>query len=142
MILGIGTDLVEINRFALWHNYSDAQLQKIFVVSEIEQYKKLLDKKLYHQAATFLASRYAVKEAFYKALCAAYLSIHHTSFLQGLLFVSQNSEVISDVSGVPYLRISDALYQEFCKKWYKKPLKIYSSISHEKDNALAFVVIE
>ena len=137
MILGIGTDLVNIDRFAGWHKYTDIQLRKIFVAAEVVQYQQFLAQGLSHQATTFLASRFAAKEAFYKALCAAYEELYKTKFAGGLIFVSQRIEIVSQASQVPKITILEALYKEF----YKQPLKVYLSLSHEKSHTLAFVVI-
>ncbi len=73
MILAIGHDIVEINRFAHWHTYSLKKLSKVFNQSEI-------DYCLQHPAYTAqrFAVRFAAKEAAYKALCSAQaLSLIH-----------------------------------------------------------------
>ena len=66
MILGIGIDSVEIERFAHWHTYSDHSLSRIFSAEEIA----------YCRANPVLATqrfavRFAAREALYKALSTA-----------------------------------------------------------------------
>ena len=62
MILGIGVDIAEIDRFKPWCSYSSEQLSRIFSPKELEQCKR--NGKL---SADRLASRFAAKEAFFKA---------------------------------------------------------------------------
>ncbi len=67
MILGIGIDTVDIQRFALWHTYSPKKLARIFSPEEIEY---CLSQP--HKSAERFAVRFAAREALYKALCYAY----------------------------------------------------------------------
>lgn len=62
MLKGIGIDLVEIERFSRWESYG-SRLQKVFTQEEIDYCLK--NRKL--SAARF-ATRFAAKEALYKAL--------------------------------------------------------------------------
>lgn len=62
MIKGIGIDLAEIRRFAHWHTYHE-KLLKVFSQEEIDYC--LQDQTL---AAARFATRFAAKEAFYKAI--------------------------------------------------------------------------
>jgi|GEM_PF-240913 len=70
-----GIDIVFIPRFNSWLNYSPAQLATIFASAEITQLTKLLSQESTRTsqpiATQFLASRFAAKEAFYKALSSA-----------------------------------------------------------------------
>lgn len=61
MIVGLGIDSVEIERFADWHTYPEQQLRKILSASEIEYCK---DNPLL--SAQRFAVRFAVREAFFK----------------------------------------------------------------------------
>jgi phosphopantetheine--protein transferase-like protein len=62
MIMGLGIDSVDIQRFSEWHTYSSAQLRRILSNQEIEHCKqnKLL-------SAQRFAARFAIREAFFKA---------------------------------------------------------------------------
>ncbi len=71
----IGVDIVHVERFSHWSSYSEQKLSKVFAPQEIIEYKKILaasgpQRKVLERAAQFLASRFAVKEAFFKALCS------------------------------------------------------------------------
>jgi holo-[acyl-carrier protein] synthase len=67
MIIGLGIDTIEIERFALWHTYSIKKLRRIFSDEEIiyclQEQKK---------SAQRFAVRFAAREALYKALSYAY----------------------------------------------------------------------
>lgn len=64
MIIGIGTDIVQIQRIEkLLEKYNDMFLERTLTNQEIEKYYSL-DKKL---RLNFLAKRYAAKEAIAKA---------------------------------------------------------------------------
>jgi phosphopantetheine--protein transferase-like protein len=65
----IGVDLVEIARFAHWHNWRTSRLERIFSREELAYC--FADKR---KTAERLAVRYAAREAAYKAL--APLSAH------------------------------------------------------------------
>jgi len=60
-----GIDIVYIPRFERWLTYSPKELLTIFTPRELEELTKRTPKQ-----AQFLASRFAVKEAFYKAVSA------------------------------------------------------------------------
>ncbi len=67
MIMGLGIDSVDIQRFSEWHRYNSTQLRKILSSQEIEYCKqnKLL-------SAQRFAVRFAVREAFFKAWNSAF----------------------------------------------------------------------
>jgi len=71
MILATGVDIVKVQRFAHWAEYSDAALAKVFHPSEITRFRDLWSDNP-SKALQFLASRFAVKEAFFKAFCDFY----------------------------------------------------------------------
>ena len=87
-----------------------------------------------------LASRFAAKEAFYKALSASLikLNLNKKEFL--FLFSCKNVEVLKLEWGVPVFNINWPAFEK--KIGLKIPkLTVDLSISHEKDFALAFVII-
>jgi len=133
-----GIDLVHIPRFNNWTHYTDQQLATLFTVNEIAEFKT----KGLTQAA-FLASRFAVKEACYKAvssLCAhhAELAIQPFSFRTIAPFI----ELHKDTQwGVPTIQINHDGF--FVKTGITLPLVAYSvSLSHEHEYAIAQVVAE
>ena len=101
IILGSGIDLVRVERFERWTRYSDLALGKVFHPLEVARFSELiLENKV--KALQFLASRFAVKEAFYKALCD--MRKYSTSAQQPLFFLELARQIhIVSVKGVPVL---------------------------------------
>ena len=135
MILGIGTDIVKVSRFNSWKNLDRDKLLHIFSKSELDLCYK--NEKLDFQS---LASRFAAKEAFYKALSASLvkLNLNKKTFL--FLFSCKNIEVLKYEWGVPILKVDWPAFEK--KIGVKIPeFNINISISHEKDYAIAFVII-
>ena len=65
MIIGIGTDIVQIQRIAeAQKQYGDKFIRRILTLSEQERFNGLSPK----QQTAYLAKRYAIKEAVVKAL--------------------------------------------------------------------------
>lgn len=87
-------------------------IERVLTPAELEVY---CQKKTEQQKREYLGGRFAAKEAVMKALGTG---IGKTSF--------QDIEVLNSESGCPYLNIKNASI----------------SISHEKDYAVAFVIIE
>lgn len=128
MIIGIGIDIVQIKRFALWHTYSFKQLHKIFSKEEI-------DYCLHNPGKTAerFAARFAAREAFFKAL--GYIKTKKKISLRTIL---HTVFVIHNDQGSPLLHIKwDALHLP----QYKKSV-VYLSFTHEKEYACAVVIIE
>jgi len=124
MILAIGHDMVEIERFAQWHTYSPVKLQKIFHQTEIEY---CLHIPAY--SAQRFAVRFAAKEAAYKALCSGYL-INPLAFLT----VAKSVCVVMD-GGKPQLYVDPSLQ-------IHQPTTWHVSLTHSKSLASAVVIAE
>jgi len=124
MIYGIGTDIVEVNRIeSSIERFQDDFAERILAESEMASY---MDSKI---KARFLAKRFAVKEAFSKAL--------GTGLREPVTF--QNIAVSHDELGKPLLVLAQAL-QAFVEA---KDIKhMHLTISDEKNLAVAFVVLE
>ncbi|MBY0110269.1 MAG: 4'-phosphopantetheinyl transferase superfamily protein [Candidatus Babeliaceae bacterium] len=67
MILALGIDSVEIERFELWNTYNQKKLMRFFSQSEITYCLSIPEK-----SAERFAVRFATKEALFKALCQSY----------------------------------------------------------------------
>jgi len=128
LIIGIGTDLIEINRIeTLLSRHKERFLGRVFTRHEITTASVVSN-----SAASF-AKRFAAKEAFVKAL--------GTGFSQGIKLTE--IEVYNNSSGQPHLRLYGtaqrtldhrlAGYQEKC---------VHLSLSDTHTEALAFVIIE
>lgn len=123
MIIGIGTDIVQISRIERGlEKFSDKFAQRILTDLEWEIFNG-------HKApASFLAKRFAAKEAVAKAF--------GTGFRQGLSM--RHIEVVNDDLGKPQL----CLYEAAAKKMQQLDAnQTFISISDEKSYAVAFVII-
>ena len=121
MIIGIGTDIVEVNRIKTVVERTPSFLKKAFTDKEIE-YFNLKKNKFESIAGTF-----ASKEAVSKAL---------NTGIRG--FSLKDIEVIHDELGKPKINLSEKITQKF--KLFNH--NIHVSISHTETNAIAFVIIE
>ncbi len=124
MIKGIGTDIVEINRIAnSIERAGERFINRILTPHERQQLDQLNPEK----HASFVAKRFAAKEAAVKAL--------GTGIGSGVSF--QHFTVVNLASGKPTLEVDAAISQrlEFDANWHL-------SLSDERDFALAFVTLE
>lgn len=135
MIFGIGVDIVTVDRFGEWETYSRERLLKVFSASELADFEKNGG-----NSAQFFASRFAAKEAFYKALSATLVSKKLTAQSFSFQFVRQYIEVIKGEWGIPVLKIN---WKGFEGKVGEKlaGLNVQLSLSHEKSVTIAFVTI-
>ena len=122
MIRGIGVDIVQIERVAPWLKNAH-RLARHFHPRELEWCLAQNE-----GAAASLAARYAAREAFAKAL---------GSGLRGLKL--SDMWVDRDKQGRPFLCLKEGAQQAFERSGAST---IHLSLSHERDYALAFVVIE
>ncbi len=123
MILGIGTDIIEVKRMEKSISNGTRFREKIF--SEHEQ-KYCETKKNKFQN---YGGRFAAKEAFFKAV--------GTGYRGGIGF--SDIEIINDELGKP-----EIVFSEKAEEFYKelKIKKIHVTITHIKEYASANVVIE
>ncbi len=122
MIRGIGLDVVNVARLKRWLG-RPGLLERFFHPAEL----KLLEAKG-EGAILHLAARFAAKEAFGKALGTG---------LKG--FTLREICVANDPLGKPSLELSGAAEREFRRRGGGR---IFVSLTHEHDYALASVVIE
>ncbi len=120
-MLGLGTDIVEIAKMAKSLEKSSF-LERCFCPSEIDYFNQ-------HPRLTFLAGRFAGKEATVKAL--------GTGLIDGLSL--QDIEIIRSASGAPALRLHN-MAQEIASAL--GVTKFYISISHTPAYATAVVILE
>ena len=121
MILGVGTDLIEIDRIKDAINNTPMFLEKIFTNNEIQYLTK---GKLRIET---IAGNFAVKEAVSKAIGTG---------LRGFGF--KDIEVFRDELGKPIIEISEKVKSLIDSDNYKFNI----SISHNRTCAIAFVVLE
>ncbi len=128
MILGIGSDIVSIQRIEkTYQQFKERFLNKAFHPYEIDQFHGLLPRL----QIAFLAKRFAAKEAFAKAL--------GTGFFENCIL--KQIYVYKHKSGQPEIRL-DGETSVFFEAWSQGPKKIHLSLSDDAGQALAFVVIE
>lgn len=126
MILGIGIDLVEVERIARSLQKGDGFKNLVF--SEEEQ--QLCDQKT--KPFESYAARFAAKEAFLKALGTGMEITHELNQI----------EVLSSENGVPFIRLSNALSQLVKMQVSEQELKILVSLTHTQHQASAVVLLE
>jgi holo-[acyl-carrier protein] synthase len=123
MILGIGTDLIEVDRLTSSINKEKGFRELVFSSKEI-QYCESRSNKFEHYAA-----RFAAKEAFFKALGTGWRN--DTAF--------NEIEILPDQNGKPLLHLLGLTSQTLSEL---QDYKILVSLSHLKSVASAVVIIE
>ena len=125
MIIGIGNDIVQVSRIkrVIERNSGDKFIGKVFTESEIAYCKRMSN------PYPHFAVRWALKEAFYKALPEDLQSI---SFWKSV-------ELVRVAGKRPELKIIDSKLSD---RFSSEGIVISSSVSHEKEYATAVVTLE
>lgn len=115
MILGIGIDIVELDRMGKIYQRQNKFVDRVLTQSEKATFQTLMESR----KIEFLAGRFAAKEAYSKAV--------GTGIGENLSFL--DIEIEKDSKGKPYIA---------------KPQKegVHLSISHNRNFAVAQVIIE
>ena len=121
MIVGIGVDIVQIDRFLPWTE-NKALVQRFFSEQELEYLEKRED------MAQALAVRFAAKEAFGKALGTGLRNM-----------VLKDIQVQQDELGRPFLHLCGS-----AKKCFQESgaTVAHISLSHDGNYGIAYVVLE
>lgn len=123
MIYGIGTDIIEISRVKMAVEKNSQFLNKIFSNKELDY---LMSRNLRFE---YIAGRFAAKEAVSKAIGTGFKG-----------FGMQDIEILSEDSGKPVVNLKEkALALDIFKN---NQYKIHLSISHGRDNAVAYAILE
>ena len=128
MILGIGADIVEIKRIQNVLKKTPAFLKRVFTPKEIAIGKKLSETKKY----AYYAKRFAAKEAISKA-CGTGI---------GKKISWQDIEITNDLSGAPKANLSTDGASLLQKKFKAKNIRLFLSLSDEKNVAIALAILE
>lgn len=129
MILGIGTDLVDIRRIeALIQTHGEKFLEKTFTEEERRGSDRYSEERL---QAMFFAKRFAAKEAFAKAVGCG--------FGENLRFLELSIE--NNSKGKPSFIVKGQSLKYVLECFTGKKIKIDLSLSDEYPMALAFVII-
>ena len=124
MIVGVGTDLIEVNRIqSALSRWGERFARKILVDHEFERFAR------HRKPAHYLAKRFAAKEAFSKAMGTG---IHHPVNWQ-------NVGVANLPSGKPVLRFSPPLTELLAQR---RIVAVHVSLTDERDMAAATVILE
>lgn len=128
MIIGVGTDLCDVRRIAsTLDRRGERFAQKVLGPHEIEVFRQRLA-KVELRGIRYLATRFAAKEAFSKAIGL------------GMTWPMtwRACEVVKAASGQPHIRLHGELAAWFeSRGWYA-----HVSVTDESDYATAFVVVE
>lgn len=124
MIVGIGTDLCEIDRItAALERFGDRFAERVLMPHELARFRA------HRKQAAYLAKRFAAKEAFSKAMGTGIrvpVSWHHMG-------------VANAPSGKPYFVMSDALRALVERR---RVHHIHLSLTDERGMASAVVILE
>ncbi|MBX4258691.1 holo-ACP synthase [Clostridium estertheticum] len=122
MILGVGTDIVEIRRIKHAMESNNKFLEKIFTSSELEYLKSR------NLRAEYVAGRFAAKEAVAKALGTGFrgfdfkdIEVDRTTLGKPVVILKGKAKLIAKKEG---------LYN------------IHLSISHGEESAIAYAILE
>ncbi len=122
MIIGIGTDIIEVARIqSSIEKYGERFLNRIFTETEIKYCESFKGTKYLHYAA-----RFAAKESFSKAI--------GTGIARGFKF--KEIGIKNEKSGKPVVDLTNSLLE----KWGKYSCHV--SLTHTKENAVAYLIIE
>jgi holo-[acyl-carrier protein] synthase len=121
MIIGIGTDIIEINRIEKAVKRTNSFIGKSFTDKEIEYFKSKGFKD------NVIAGNFAAKEAVSKALGTGFRG-----------FGLKDIEVLRDELGKPVVNLSNKIIRMLDIKEFN----MHISISHSRENAIAYVVME
>lgn len=122
MIIGIGTDVIEIERIKKALEKNPKFLQRIYTEREIEYFKSVGFR------INSIAGNFAGKEAVSKALGTGFRD-----------FGIKDIEILRDKLGKPIVILKGKALEKLPKN---KECNIHISISHSRNNAIANVILE
>ncbi len=135
MIVGTGVDIVKIQRFEHWDTYSDGALAKVFHSAEVARFRFLLTVDRF-KAVQFLSSRFAAKEAFFKAFCDFYRAAGVARPRISFLFLARSLYLEQTADGVPVIPSAVLLLL-----FFEHSMRASISIAHERCCAVSSIVL-
>lgn len=123
MVKGIGVDIMDVARIKKLVDRDSRFMEKVFTETEIQYCEPKYRREVHY------AARFAAKEAFFKAL--------GTGYRGGMKWTDISVE--NNQLGKPGITLHGKTLENFKKANYKST---HLSISHTKEYAVAFVVIE
>ncbi len=128
MIVGIGTDLCDIRRIQQTLDRKTLRFaEKVLGPNELLVFQQRLA-KVPARGVRYLATRFAAKEAFSKAIGLG----------MRMPMTWRRCEILNAPSGRPEIRLHDELADWFAQRQWKA----HVTVTAEVDHALAFVVVE
>ncbi len=123
MIIGLGTDIIKIDRIRnMYKDVNDPFIIKTYTENERREALKT------NNPSVYFASRFAAKEAVFKSLGAS-----------GNTISLNEIEILNQDTGQPVV----SLYSKFKESAQKKSIKeILISLSYETDYAIAFAIAQ
>lgn len=121
MIIGIGTDIIEIERIENAVKRTNGFLNKLFTENEM----KIFESRGFRSEV--IAGNFAAKEAVSKAVGTGFRD-----------FGVKDIEILRDKLGKPLVNLSDKVYDVLGRS----DVNIHISISHNRTNAIAYAVME
>jgi len=120
VIIGIGTDIIEIDRVEMAIKNNKNFIKKVFTEKEIEMFNKR------NMRSEVIAGNFAAKEAISKALGTG---------IRGFSLIDM--EILRDDFGKPVAYLNKVMENIINRKY-----KLNISISHNKTSAIAFAILE
>ncbi len=128
MVVGIGTDLLKLDRLTASYERTKGRLaERILGEDEMVVFKHRLARN-HSRGMAYLATRFAAKEAFSKAIG---LGMHMPMTWRSL-------QTLNEPSGKPYLKYSDELAQFMSQRGWAGLV----TITDERDMVSAFVIVQ
>ncbi|MGO5135572.1 holo-ACP synthase [Clostridium butyricum] len=121
MIIGIGTDIIEIERIEIAVKRTKGFINKLFTENEINIFESRGFK------SEVIAGNFAAKEAVSKALGTGFRG-----------FGVKDIEILRDELGKPVVNLNSNVYEIL----NRKDVNIHLSISHNRTSAIAYAVME
>ncbi len=125
MIVGVGNDIIDVRRIdkTLKKSHGETFKRRVFTDKEIKYCDRMAN------SAPHFAARWAIKEAFYKALPEDIQKLSHWLAI----------ELVRDSSKKPVINVCDEALDKIFKEL---GIRIFHSVSHEKEYSSAVVILE
>ena len=128
MILGVGADVICIKRFKESLKKTPAIVERVFTPEE----RKCATRLSALRKATHYAKRFAAKEAISKA-CGTGI---------GTDIGWQDICILNNEKGAPFAVLSKKTHRFLRKKFKAKTVRIFLSLTDEKEYAMAFALLD
>jgi holo-[acyl-carrier protein] synthase len=128
VIVGIGTDLIEIERIeAAVARHGERFVQRILGPEELQRYAQRRARS-HRRGIAFLATRFAAKEAISKALGLG----------MRMPMSWRSAEIVNQAGGKPVVQLHGAL-KAFAES---RTLRLHVSLTDERSMAMAYAIAE